>query len=220
MIKNIIFDIGGVLVEEDFKKYIYQRTKDVRLASEIYHNAFSSEEFKEFLKGNITRNEMFRRMKKNQITKVELVIEMLQYDNLGKTLPIKQESIDYYLELKKRRYKIYILSNLTLDTYRYLINNYNFIQQADKALFSCYEHTLKPEEEFYHRLLQRNEMRPKECIFIDDKRKNIDTAKRLGIHGILFENIEQVRQEVEALLEKKGRKEKNSKIIEKNMQEL
>lgn len=75
-----------------------------------------------------------------------------------------------------------------------------FLPYVDGAIFS-YEHKLmKPDERIYKLLLEKYNLKSDECVFIDDRVENIDSGKRLGIHGIVFENYEQASKELEQLL--------------------
>ncbi len=58
---------------------------------------------------------------------------------------------------------------------------------------------VKPDMEIYEYVLKELNAKSEECVFIDDKAENIEAAEKLGIHGIVFENKEQLKQDLEEL---------------------
>ena len=76
-------------------------------------------------------------------------------------------------------------------------NNYG--RHFDETVFSCLENTAKPEKEIYHIILKKLQLEPHETIFIDDKPEYIDGATKVGINGIVFQDIEQVKKELNDL---------------------
>jgi 2-haloacid dehalogenase len=71
------------------------------------------------------------------------------------------------------------------------------------TVFSCAEGTRKPEEKIYQILLTKLRVEPHETIFVDDRSDFIRGAENVGIHGILFQNIDQLRNDF-TLLSVKG----------------
>ena len=70
----------------------------------------------------------------------------------------------------------------------------------DGIVVSGEEKTLKPGPEIYRILLDRYGLKADECVFLDDSRKNIETAVALGIKGVLYDNALRVKEELSALL--------------------
>jgi epoxide hydrolase-like predicted phosphatase len=66
----------------------------------------------------------------------------------------------------------------------------------DVTVFSCIEGIRKPEKGIYEITLIRLGVKPKEAIFIDDKRDNVNGAEKIGINTILFESPEQLKKEL------------------------
>lgn len=67
---------------------------------------------------------------------------------------------------------------------------------TDGAIFSYTVRQIKPDLEIYETLLNQYRLKPDECVFIDDRMENIEGAKKAGIHGICFETIEQVKEDL------------------------
>ena len=69
----------------------------------------------------------------------------------------------------------------------------------DVTVFSCAEGTRKPEKEIYQILLTRLRVKPHETVFVDDRSDFVRGAENVGIHGILFQDINQLRSELNSL---------------------
>ena len=198
MIKNIIFDIGGVLLDYNPRTYLDKMNipedKRKSLNEIIFHNP----KWTDCLNGIIDNNELIDYLVNTNTTYKEEIKELLSDKNLKYMMPPKTEVIYYYMELKKKGYKIYLCSNITESTYNYIRDNYNIIQEADGGVYSCFENTCKPNYEIYDRLIKKFSINVNESVFIDDSKKNIEMAKQIGLKTILFENKKQIEQIIES----------------------
>ena len=70
----------------------------------------------------------------------------------------------------------------------------------DGALFSWQVKLNKPEPEIYQTLLERYQLKPEECVFLDDSRDNVNAARNMGIHAIHFMGIEDAKKKLRELL--------------------
>ena len=109
-------------------------------------------------------------------------------------LPPKQEMIEYYKTLKQKGYKIYLCSNITKDTYNYIKDSFEIIRVADGGVFSCFENISKPNVEIYQKLIEKYDLDIGKSILIDDTKRNIISANDIGLKGILFNNIEDIKK--------------------------
>ena len=106
----------------------------------------------------------------------------------GNTLTIKKEVLDLIYTLKNK-YKIYFLSNLTDATYEYIIK---ILNEFNGGIYSFKVGVKKPDSRIYEKLIKKYKKKKKECIFFDDKQKNIDMSNKLGILGIKFNTKEDI----------------------------
>ena len=83
--------------------------------------------------------------------------------------------------MKNEGYKLFILSNSTPDIYQGNRERHDYFNNFEKSYFSFDSGFRKPEEGAYLTLLNENCLKPKDCIFIDDKQENLDGAERLGM---------------------------------------
>ena len=200
MIKNIIFDFGGVLLDWN-PRYLYKS----------YFN--NDEEMEHFLadicngEWNIRQDagRPFAEAVKELKAKFPEYAEAIQMydDDWEKMLKCElPESIDLLKELKFMGYGIYGLTNWSAEKIGYAFANYSFFSLFDGIVVSGVEKVVKPDRKIYEILLERYSLKPGECVFIDDNQDNVDMAKVLGINAIRFDNIGNVKEHLETLLNK------------------
>lgn len=200
MIKNIIFDFGGVLLDWN-PRYLYKS----------YFN--NDEEMEHFLadicngEWNIRQDagRPFAEAVKELQAKFPEYAEAIQMydDDWEKMLKCElPESIDLLKELKFMGYGIYGLTNWSAEKIGYAFANYSFFSLFDGIVVSGVEKVVKPDRKIYEILLERYSLKPGECVFIDDNQDNVDMAKGLGINAICFDNIGNVKEHLETLLNK------------------
>lgn len=200
MIKNIIFDFGGVFLDWN-PRYLYKS----------YFN--NDEEMEHFLadicngEWNIRQDagRPFAEAVKELQAKFPEYAEAIQMydDDWEKMLKCElPESIDLLKELKFMGYGIYGLTNWSAEKIGYAFANYSFFSLFDGIVVSGVEKVVKPDRKIYEILLERYSLKPGECVFIDDNQDNVDMAKVLGINAIRFDNIGNVKEHLETLLNK------------------
>lgn len=193
MIKNIIFDIGGVLLEYNPKTYLDKLNIEESKRKELNDIIFHNQKWRDCLNGFINNNELIDYLGKGNPKYENEIEQILSKDNLKYMLPPKQDMIEYYKSLKQKGYKIYLCSNITECTYDYIKDNFEIIQTADGGIFSCFEHISKPNIEIYQNLMRKYQINVSESIFIDDTNKNIISANKMGFKTILFNDIGQLK---------------------------
>lgn len=200
MIKNIIFDFGGVLLDWN-PRYLYKS----------YFN--NDQEMEHFLadicngEWNIKQDagRPFAEAVKELQAKFPEYAEAIQMydDDWEKMLKCElPESIDLLKELKSMGYGIYGLTNWSAEKIGYAFANYSFFSLFDGIVVSGVEKVVKPDRKIYEILLERYSLKTGECVFIDDNPDNVDMAKVLGINAIRFDNIGNVKEHLETLLNK------------------
>ena len=75
-------------------------------------------------------------------------------------------------------------------------NALDFLLLTDGDIFSYSVRQVKPDVEIYETLLKKYQLTADECVFIDDRMENIEGAEKAGIHGICFETIGQVKEDL------------------------
>lgn len=197
MIKHIIFDIGGVFIKfkggvgvnflttnfgisESKAKEIWENKRQIMLIGEKTFEEVVSDLKKE-LSNNIPTEKLINNFKKDYSAKKNMLNIFL---------------ISLLKELEKK-YQIHVLSN-RIDLSDNLVETY--IYPRFKRLFiSHVEKMKKPNKEFYLHALKKIKSKPEEAIFIDDTEENVKAAIELGINGIIYQNMKQLKKDLRKL---------------------
>ncbi len=198
MIKNIIFDMGGVLIDYNPEKTMYslfdKETADI-LLKEIFRNQVWNDKDR----GIITPDEIMEQKRTAIPAEVyDKTNEMVH--NLYPYMKPFEAMYDFIVELKNMGYGIYLLSNASADFYERK-SGIPALSLFDGYLISADYKLLKPEKEIYEALYEKFSLKPDECYFIDDVPINIEGAKATGMAGHCYShgNIEILKQEMRNL---------------------
>ena len=163
--KNIIFDIGNVLLSfhpEEFLSQYY----DKKVMGDLMTIIFCSDDWIQLDLGNITIEEIASKLAYEHPDYHDEIIFILK--NWTKMmLPIK-ENVEILYQLKDKGYPLYILSNFHSEAIQEMFDKYDFFQLFDGKVISAYEHTIKPSYKIYQILLDRYHLIADESLFIVD----------------------------------------------------
>ena len=176
MIKNLIFDIGNVITTE-VNAAAFDNLSQAQQEELSNLAIYKNDNFIKTLLGHLTVEDCKNRL-------VELFDENMQ----DRFLPKKPEMIELLYNLRSH-YNIFFLSDMIETTYRYLKD---LLDDFDGGVYSYQEHLKKPDEKVFEVLLQRYGLKPEECLFFDDKQRNVDAARKLGLRAEVFLNKETV----------------------------
>lgn len=183
MVKNLIFDVGMVLLDYRWKEMLVDiRGLDDERAELVGSTVFDPKYWDSFDSGNITIDELIRIQKDNNPDIADDLEWFLVNRDLMQ-LP-RPKIYDQMRRLKDKGYQIYILSNYSKEFFEAHTNGAAFWPYIDGRIVSYEVHCLKPHPEIYKCLLDKYDLNPSECIFFDDLKANIDGAKAMGIDGI------------------------------------
>lgn len=188
MIKNIIFDMGGVVFDDSASNLmqIFPNRNEEEI-NQIINMAFGRN-FDKCDTGEKSISELISELKMKP--GYEDAIYLLNPDHYNITFPIKMDVLEYIIDLKSRGYKLYILSNVSDESDKYINESIDIDSIFDGYLFSDKEHMHKPDVRFYNRLIDKYGLDKEETIFFDDRQSNVDVANNLGIKSYLFKTIE------------------------------
>ena len=173
MYKNIIFDLGGVMVDFDPKTYLVDR----------FCNAEVEEQVSQLDAGLITRSEANLRMlaRAKEYGRAFEVQGVL--DDWMHILRPRRRMQELVRKLKSRGYCVYYLSNIPEDVLDFLTER-DLKGLFDGGVASCEVHINKPDPRIYKALLAKYQLKAGESVFIDDRLENVQAAFRLGFAGI------------------------------------
>ncbi len=197
-IKNIIFDLGGVILDID-ETIVYKELEKMGIkTSELAHSKEFIEIMSKFDTGIYTAPTFRKRMK--ALLGLEKMTDE-KFDSIWNAmlLDIPRERVEA-IEKVKKHYKIFLMSNTNVIHYDLYVRDlqlrfgYNeFDELFDKSYFSFAEHLEKPDPRFFELILDHEGLLPEETLFIDDTEKNINIAKSLGINTYHISREELVR---------------------------
>jgi putative hydrolase of the HAD superfamily len=186
MIKNIILDIGGVMFDDSNANIEKLLGRECSKLCKIAH----SNGFKKSLLGEMTIDEHIEELKNEE--DYEDLKYILSKENLSKSYPIMQDNFDYIMSLKDKGYKLFILSNITEDSYHYINDLIDFEKSFDGGIYSYQEHLVKPNHDIYNLVIDRYGLKKEETVFFDDREKNVIAANEVGIKSYVFKNINDI----------------------------
>ncbi len=190
--KNIVFDMGGVLVDYTADNATWHFTEDPDIVREIHNVMFCSQEWMALDLGSLTDEEAIGRILPRLSGDRVREIARSTFEHWHEYNNVARPGMEAVVRaLKARGQKVYILSNVS----RRLTDTYKDVVPApesyDGAFFSGEVLALKPQPIIYRMFFQRFELEPAECLFIDDVKANVDAAIGCGMDAWWFRSGEQ-----------------------------
>ena len=186
MIKNIVFDIGNVILNFDYMKVISQYTDSIEEKKFILDNIINSPEWLEYSlidTGFITKEEAIQ-IVQDRTNHINDNLVQNFWNNYNNYAFVDKRVLNLIERLKNKGYKVYLLSNMNEYTFN-KVKASNLFNIVDGYVLSYLVHQVKPYISIYKTLINKYNLRVSECLFIDDNEKNIDTANSLGMIGRL-----------------------------------
>lgn len=184
-IENVVFDMGGVLMDWDPVKISHALCEDEEDAALLAHVVFDSREWGWVDAGAIQPETVAWTAKLRLPERLHDLADTfaLRWIDVFDPLPEMGELVR---ELKESGYGVYLLSNAgpNFADYRSRIPA---IGLFDGVLVSCWEHMVKPDAAIYQLLCERYGLRPESCLFVDDMRRNVVGAERVGMQGYCYD---------------------------------
>lgn len=194
-IYNIVFDVGMVLIDFCWEKHCHRLGFD-----EAVIQAFDV---------NMIHSQYWSMLDEGLLEEEEAISQFL------KCMPSYQKEImkfweqpEYFVEeydyaapmisrLKNLGYHVYLLSNYPYNLYKIHWPSFEFYSLVDGYVVSAAEKLKKPNPAIYKLLCNRYQLKPKECLFIDDRQDNVEAAIQVGMKAVLFEGYESLKAYLE-----------------------
>lgn len=197
MIRNILFDMGNVLIRFDRKLFLDRLDLSEADQEALLRDVFASVDWAHMDRGTKTEAMALESMKARLPERLHAAAEELTFRWDEPLIPI-DGMYELVEELKANGYGIYLLSNASVRQHEYWprIPASRFF---DGTLISADEHVMKPQPEIYHLCLQRFGLKAEESFFIDDMAHNIEGALFCGLSGAVFHgDVNRLRQDLRA----------------------
>jgi epoxide hydrolase-like predicted phosphatase len=198
MIKNLVFDLGNVLISFRPSEFFDKKNFPETIKSKILPDIFGSREWLLLDNGDINTSEAIdliaakSTLNREEITRVfNLRTEMMfPLDSNVRMLP----------ELKKQGFRLYFLSNFPIDIFEEIKTGYFFFKYFDGGVISSEVKFSKPDRRIFEILLEKYSLIPSESLFIDDIEINVRTAESLGMKGLVTYGSDNISDELAAAL--------------------
>lgn len=195
MIKNIIFDLGNVLISFKPSEYLDKNNYPESYKSKILSDIFYSKEWLMLDNGQITTSEAIDSISGRSSLKRE---EIAHIFNMRTDIffPI-DSNVKLLPGLQKRGFRLYYLSNFPLDIFDEIKNGYYFFRYFVGGLISSEVKISKPDNRIYKLLLENYLLKAEESLFIDDTEINVKAAEALGMKGIFTGGSTEISKVIE-----------------------
>ncbi|MFQ6860480.1 MAG: HAD family hydrolase [Beduini sp.] len=184
MIKNIVFDMGNVVLSYDPNYIIQHFTKDKDQQRLLVEAIFKSPEWLALDEGTLSKEDACAIMKARVDLQLKPLVKKVMDEWYLYLTPFKN-IIELSKRLKEEGYTLYLLSNTSLSFYEYYENVEAFAYFKDFYI-SAKHLLMKPEPAIFKDFCKKMNLNPVECFFIDDSQDNINSAKSIGMQGICF----------------------------------
>ena len=196
MIRSVVFDMGGVLLDFSPDEYIARLGYTGKDAQILKEEVFHTPEWCAMDRGSLSPEAGARALEKRVPRHLQKAVRPLVcswWEGDLMPLPGMGELLE---ELKKKDYSLYLLSNASKDIYKYF-DRLPGSDCFDGLLVSADWLLVKPQTEIFEKLYLQFDLEPGECIFIDDRPDNVETAMYTGMNAILYRrDIERLRREL------------------------
>lgn len=201
-INTVIFDIGNVLAEFVPMQYLKSIGYDGEERDEIFNAIIENDIWNEYDKGIMTETEVINKYIE-RYPELEDAVRKVFSDMKG--IVRRFEYTDEWIEsLKEQNIRVLYLSNISKTLYNDCEEELNFISDMDGGILSFEEKCSKPDSEIYKRLINKYNLEPDACIFVDDRQANIKAATNNGLNGIYFNSYDEASREIIELINKRN----------------
>ena len=197
MIKNIVFDIGGVLADYRMQEFLLEKGIDPSYLKRILKASVMNPWWGRFERGEVTEAETMQAFI-DADPEIEAQLR-LAFTDLRGMLVSRDFTLPLVEGLKKEGYGVYYLSNYSKKAYDECGESLTFMPCMDGGLVSFLVGATKPSPEMYTKFLEEYHLDAGECLFVDDTEENVTAAEALGFTGLAFSGYEQLLADFERL---------------------
>lgn len=198
MIRNLIFDLGNVLISFKPSEFLKRKEYPENKINTILSDIFYGKEWAMLDNGDISTEQAIRSISGRSslnIAETELIFNMRKeilypIDDNVRLLPF----------LKKEGFGLYYLSNFPADLFEEVKNDYYFFRHFDGGLISAEARLSKPDIRFFELFIRKFGLAPEETLFIDDLPANVEAASVSGMKTYLTYGSDKIASEVFEIL--------------------
>ena len=195
-IKWIVFDITGVLVHLTLLNPEGYTVGSRFFKQEDLQEIFSEKDYGNYILGTLSHEQFVSRF----LHKKKLDLSVAEFDEIIKKDISPMKGMTALIEMLEKKYSIALATNEGKMLTQYKVEGSGIMNNISKIVPSYLLRERKPSIAFYKKMLNRIDASAEECIFIDDTKENVDVAKSLSMKGVLFQNSQQLENELRLLL--------------------
>lgn len=193
MIKNIIFDMGNVLLDYNPDAAMQMLGITEKAKPVMLKELFGGNEWVQLDLGNISVDEAFESIKQRVPEEYHTDLRKC-IDGWDVCMVPVDGAKDFCEFVKSKGFGVYVLSNAHRSFYSYFPRYFD-LDFFDGVVVSADVHTVKPDIKIYKHLLEKYSLIAEECLFIDDRQDNVDGARKAGMNAAQFKNdFEEIKQ--------------------------
>jgi putative hydrolase of the HAD superfamily len=205
MIKAVIFDYGGVIkvahpipltIASIFKATEYEIMEQKKITAPFYSL---------LQRGLINENDFWKKVANALGKPLPKEVKRLARISYSESFTFYPDILRLVKELRARKIKTAVLSNIAKLQADVIRKNKGY-KGFNVVVLSYKEKLEKPELDIYLSTIKKLKLKPEECIFIDDKEKNLVPAKNLGMHTVHAINSTQIIKDVNSIIESQNEK--------------
>ncbi len=190
-IRNVIFDVGGVLLQWDPPAFIAKLHPDAATQARIRREIFEHPDWHEFDRGTLDVDGAAALFGQRAGLEPQQVRTLLQTAN--ESLSPIPGTVQLVEDLSAAGVHLFLLSNMPVSTYEFLTRRHKFFGHFKRLVISGAIRMIKPEPAIYKHLVETTGVVPSESVFIDDLTKNVIAARECGLHAIQFRGPDDCR---------------------------
>ena len=196
-IRALILDYGGVISKSQNIDNVNSFLKILKQDDNDFRNVYISKR-KNYDNGQLSDEEYwFSIVQHYDLEKNDSKVTKLIQEDIKSWNQINDSMMQFIKESRRNIHKLAIVSNMTRDTLSFMRKHFEWLELFDELIFSCDIGNNKPERRIYIFCLNRIEVPPQECLFVDDSVENVHGAMESGMKVIHFKSFFQFWQELE-----------------------
>ena len=197
-VRNVIFDLGGVVLEWNPDKILQSFYSDPLLRAPLNEALFLHSDWRALNRGALREAELIERVHQRTGRPAAELSALL--DAVRESLVTKPDTVALLRSLRRRDIPLYCLSDMPVSVYAHVRLRHDFWDAFRGIIISGEVKMMKPEREVFGHLLTRFRLDPRQTVFVDDFPLNIDGARAVGLHAIQFHDAAQCERELNTLL--------------------
>jgi putative hydrolase of the HAD superfamily len=198
-IKAVILDYGQVLVRCPTVREFERMAGMFNVPFASFHKLWEGSR-DIYDRGDVTAEEYWLQLAaRTNSTLIPEQIETLRQVEIEIWCHTDPEMLDWLSRMHAAGIKTALLSNMPLDLMRYVLANFRWMEKFDFRTFSADVRLIKPDPAIFEHTLRGLGVAASEAVFVDDREPNIKAADALGIHGILFRSVAQLKDDLKAM---------------------